>query len=80
LVLVAVVVRIPRAIVSNAFRMGSRSPIQISERRTVSVAKCLENILAYPFMFIMLISILGVFKINVSGLLAGAGVLGLAVG
>ncbi|HEK9100840.1 mechanosensitive ion channel family protein [Bacillus pfraonensis] len=75
-----IVVRIARAIVRNAFRMGSRSPIQISERRTVTVAKLLENIVAYVVMFIMLIAILGVFNINASGLLAGAGVIGLAVG
>lgn len=72
--------RIARAVVRNAFRMGSRSPIQISERRTVTVAKLLENIVAYVVMFIMLIAILGVFNINASGLLAGAGVIGLAVG
>lgn len=72
--------RIARAVVRNAFRMGSRSPIQISERRTVTVAKLLENIVAYVVMFIMLIAILGVFDINASGLLAGAGVIGLAVG
>ena len=70
----AIVVRIARAVVRNAFRMGSRSPIQISERRTVTVAKLLENIVAYVVMFIMLIAILGVFDINASGLLAGAGV------
>ncbi|MGH0940369.1 mechanosensitive ion channel family protein [Bacillus mycoides] len=80
LILGAIVVRVARAIVRNAFRMGSRSPIQISERRTVTVAKLLENIVAYVVMFIMLIAILGVFDINASGLLAGAGVIGLAVG
>lgn len=80
LILGAIVVRVARAIVRNAFRMGSRSPIQISERRTVTVAKLLENIVAYVVMFIMLIAILGVFEINASGLLAGAGVIGLAVG
>ena len=69
----AVVVRIARAVVRNAFRMGSRSPIQISERRTVTVAKLLENIVAYVVMFIMLIAILGVFDINASGLLAVLG-------
>ncbi|EOO14940.1 MULTISPECIES: mechanosensitive ion channel family protein [Bacillus] len=80
LILGAIIVRVARAIVRNAFRMGSRSPIQISERRTVTVAKLLENIVAYVVMFIMLIAILGVFNINASGLLAGAGVIGLAVG
>ncbi|AWC34802.1 mechanosensitive ion channel family protein [Bacillus cytotoxicus] len=80
LVLGAIVVRIARAIVRNAFRMGSRSPIQISERRTMTVAKLLENIVAYVVIFIMLIAILGIFGINASGLLAGAGVIGLAVG
>lgn len=80
LVLGAIVVRLARAIVRKAFHMGSRSPIQISERRTVTVAKLLENIVAYVVMFVMLIAILGVFDINASGLLAGAGVIGLAVG
>ncbi len=80
LVLGAIVVRIARAIVRNAFRMGDRSPIQISERRTMTVAKLLENIVAYVVIFIMLIAILGIFGINASGLLAGAGVIGLAVG
>ncbi|MEH7457245.1 mechanosensitive ion channel protein MscS [Bacillus pseudomycoides] len=80
LVLGVIVVRLARAIVRKAFHMGSRSPIQISERRTVTVAKLLENIVAYVVMFIMLIAILGVFDINASGLLAGAGVIGLAVG
>ncbi|MFJ8528929.1 mechanosensitive ion channel family protein [Bacillus sp. NPDC094106] len=80
LVLGVIVVRLARAIVRKAFHMGSRSPIQISERRTVTVAKLLENIVAYVVMFVMLIAILGVFDINASGLLAGAGVIGLAVG
>ena len=53
---------------------GKSFSIQISERRTVTVAKLLENIVAYVVMFIMLIAILGVFNINASGLLAGAGV------
>lgn len=73
LILGAIIVRVARAIVRNAFRMGSRSPIQISERRTVTVAKLLENIVAYVVMFIMLIAILGVFNINASGLLAASG-------
>ncbi|PFD98987.1 mechanosensitive ion channel family protein [Bacillus cereus] len=80
LVLGAIVVRLARAIVRKAFHMGSRSPIQISERRTVTVAKLLENIVAYVVIFIMLIAILGVFGINAAGLLAGAGVIGLAIG
>ncbi|MDZ5606615.1 mechanosensitive ion channel family protein [Bacillus pseudomycoides] len=80
LVLGTIVVRIARAIVRNAFRMGNRSPIQISERRTLTIAKLLENIVAYVVIFIMLIAILGVFHINVAGLLAGAGVVGLAIG
>ncbi|MDM5191098.1 mechanosensitive ion channel family protein [Bacillus sp. DX4.1] len=80
LVLGAIVVKIARAIVRKAFHMGSRSPIQISERRTLTVAKLLENIVAYVAVFIMLVAILDVFGIKTSGLLAGAGVIGLAVG
>lgn len=42
--------------------------------------KLFENIVVYVVMFIMLIVILGVFDINVLGLLVGVGVIGLVVG
>ncbi|PEA56561.1 mechanosensitive ion channel protein MscS [Bacillus pseudomycoides] len=76
----SVVIRIGRVIIRNAFKMKAKSPIQISERRTMTVAKLLENILTYVIFFIVIIAILGVFGIDTKGLLAGAGVVGLAVG
>ncbi|MEI4804122.1 mechanosensitive ion channel family protein [Bacillus sp. NPDC077411] len=76
----SVVIRVGRVIIRNAFKMKAKSPIQISERRTMTVAKLLENILTYVIFFIVIIAILGVFGIDTKGLLAGAGVVGLAVG
>lgn len=75
-----IVTRLARAVVRKAFHVSNRSPLQISERRTITVAKLLENIIAYVVMFITIVAILGVFNIDTAGLLAGAGVVGLAVG
>jgi small-conductance mechanosensitive channel len=76
----SVVVRVGKAIVRNAFRINTKSPLQISERRTATVAKLLENVITYVVFFVMIIMILGVLGIETKGLLAGAGVVGLAVG
>lgn len=75
-----VAIRIAKAAVRKAFHIQTRSPIQISERRTLTIAKLLENVVTYVGIFIIAIAILSAFNINVAGLLAGAGVVGLAVG
>ncbi|MFX3622555.1 MAG: mechanosensitive ion channel family protein [Ectobacillus sp.] len=76
----SIVVRVGRAIVRNAFKINTKSPLQISERRTNTVSKLLENIITYVVVFVVIIMILGVLGIETKGLLAGAGVIGLAVG
>ncbi|MDG4657561.1 mechanosensitive ion channel family protein [Ectobacillus antri] len=76
----SVVIRVGRAIIHNAFRINSKSPLQISERRTNTVAKLLQNVITYVVFFLAVIMILGVLGIETKGLLAGAGVIGLAVG
>ncbi|MFD3450309.1 mechanosensitive ion channel family protein [Microbacteriaceae bacterium 4G12] len=80
IIIASVVIRLGKAIIHNAFKINTKSPIQLSERRTVTVAKLLQNVLTYVVVFIVIIMILGVLGLETKGLLAGAGVVGLAVG
>ncbi|MFS0821173.1 mechanosensitive ion channel family protein [Bacillus sp. 1P02SD] len=52
----------------------------ISIGRTHTLQKLMENILSYGLIFILVASIFGIFEIPVASLIAGAGIVGLAVG
>ncbi len=53
---------------------------RLSEARAKTLEKLLKNIYGYVLIFILVITILAIFNIPVTPLLAGAGVIGLAVG
>ncbi|GAA0494435.1 small-conductance mechanosensitive channel protein MscT [Salinibacillus aidingensis] len=53
---------------------------RLSEARAKTLEKLLKNIYGYVLIFILVITILGIFNIPVTPMLAGAGVIGLAVG
>ncbi|WP_107981744.1 mechanosensitive ion channel family protein, partial [Heyndrickxia sporothermodurans] len=80
LVVASIVIRIGRATIRNVFKVRAKSPIRVSERRENTLLKLLENVLTYLIYFIALITILSSLNIDVKGLLAGAGIVGLAVG
>ncbi|GIN86730.1 mechanosensitive ion channel protein MscS [Heyndrickxia sporothermodurans] len=80
MVVTSIVIKIGRATIRNIFKVRAKSPIRVSERRENTLLKLLENVLTYLIYFIALISILSTFDIDVKGLLAGAGIVGLAVG
>lgn len=73
-------VRFGRMAIHNIFKIRNRSPLRTSERREETLEKLLENILSYVVYFIAIITILSLFGINVQAILAGAGIVGLAVG
>ncbi|WP_203248279.1 mechanosensitive ion channel family protein [Sporosarcina beigongshangi] len=79
-ILSVVVIKIGKMIIRRAFQVKLKSPLRRSERREETLLKLLENTLTYVIYFSAILAILGEFKIDVKGLLAGAGVLGLAVG
>ena len=54
--------------------------IRVSERREATLMKLLQNVLTYVIYFIAILMILSTLTINVSAILAGAGIVGLAVG
>ncbi|MFE8704086.1 mechanosensitive ion channel family protein [Cytobacillus sp. FJAT-54145] len=80
LVLTGILIRIGRLAIHNIFKMRTRSPLRISERREATLMKLLENILTYVVYFIAILTILSTLTIDVGALLAGAGIVGLAVG
>lgn len=81
IVLVAVVVvAIGKGIIRRVFTMKIKSKLRPTERREKTLRKLLENALAYIVYFAAIIAVISEFGIDITGLLAGAGVLGLAVG
>ncbi|MBS4175203.1 mechanosensitive ion channel family protein [Bacillus sp. FJAT-49736] len=79
-VVASIVIKVGKAAIRNIFKVRSKSLLRISERRENTLLKLLENILTYVVYFVALITILSLLSIDVKGLLAGAGIVGLAVG
>ena len=78
--LAVVVVKIGKGIIRRAFTLKIKTRLRPSERREKTLMKLLENALAYIVYFSAIIAVLSAVGIEITGLLAGAGVLGLAVG
>lgn len=79
-ILSGIVIRIGRAAIRNVFKVRHKSPLRTSERRENTLMKLLENILTYVISFMAFLMVLSTLTIDVKALLAGAGIVGLAVG
>lgn len=75
-----ILIRIGKAAIHNIFKIRNLSPLRTNARREETLSKLLDNILSYVVYFIAFMTILSVFNIDVKALLAGAGIVGLAVG
>ena len=80
LLVTAIAVKFGKRIIEKVFLVKERSPLGYSERRQNTLLKLLQNVLTYVIYFSAIIAILTTFGIKVAGLLAGAGIVGLAVG
>lgn len=80
LVLSKIIIQIGNKMLRKVFLMRAKSPLRTNERREATLLKLLENVITYVVYFISAMMILEFFGIPVQGLLAGAGILGLAVG
>lgn len=80
LILTGIVIRVGKVMIHNIFKVRIKAPIRTSERRENTLMKLLENILTYVVSFMAFLMILSTMNIDVKGLLAGAGIVGLAVG
>jgi len=75
-----IVIKIAKVVVSKILKVKTHASLRISERREATLVKLLENAVTYVVYFIAFTMILSVIGIDVKGLLAGAGIVGLAVG
>ncbi|OAH54264.1 MULTISPECIES: mechanosensitive ion channel family protein [Bacillaceae] len=75
-----VIVKVGKLAIRNFFVIRSKAPLTFSERRENTLLKLIENVLAYVVYFIALVNVLAILSFDVKGLIAGAGVLGLAIG
>ena len=80
LIISMIVIRIAKVAVNNILKVRTHTSIRISERREATLVKLLENAITYVVYFIAFMMILSAINIDVKGLLAGAGIVGLAVG
>lgn len=73
-------VAIGKKVIKNVFTLRMRSPLSYSERRQTTILKLLQSVLSYIVYFSAIMAILSVLNIQIAGLLAGAGIAGLAIG
>ncbi|MEN1966543.1 mechanosensitive ion channel family protein [Lentibacillus sp. N15] len=76
-----IIVRVGKKVIGRLFINKQRGPLRISARREATLKKLIQNMLAYTVYFAAIVMILdNAFGFNVGALLAGAGVVGLAIG
>ncbi|MFC0525964.1 mechanosensitive ion channel family protein [Pontibacillus salicampi] len=80
LFLSVLVIRVGKKVIQNMFNRRKRGPFQITARRENTLIKLLENTLTYAVYFGAAIMVLQNVGIDVSAMLAGAGIAGLAIG
>lgn len=78
--LAGIVVKVGKIVIRKVFEVRMKAPLRYTERRQNTLLKLLQNGLAYVVYFAAILAVLSALDINVTGLLAGAGVLGLAIG
>jgi moderate conductance mechanosensitive channel len=80
LIITNILIRIGKLMIHNIFKIRNLSPLNTSDRREETLSRLLDNVLSYVVYFIAFMMILSVLGIDVKALIAGAGVVGLAVG
>lgn len=75
-----IVIKIANKALEHMLVEREKSPLKFDTRRTKTIGKLMGNIVKYVVNFIMILMILNQFGIRLEPLLAGAGVVGLAVG
>ncbi|MRG85572.1 mechanosensitive ion channel family protein [Salinibacillus xinjiangensis] len=67
-----------KLITSTVMKMTEKQ--RLSENRAKTLEKLLINVYSYAILFVLIITLLSIFHIPIAPLLAGAGVVGLAIG
>jgi moderate conductance mechanosensitive channel len=71
---------IVKAAIANVFKVRLKSPLRLSERRENTLFRLLDNVASYVIYFVAILTILTEFGVDIKAILAGAGVVGLAIG
>lgn len=74
------VIFIGKKIITRILTLRVKIPLNQNERRQQTIIKLLHSTLSYLVYFSAMIAILSAVEINIGGLLAGAGIAGLAIG
>ena len=74
------IVKIAKKMIAKIFLLRAKSRLRSSERRDETMKRLLQNVAAYIIYFIAILMALDTVDVNVKGLIAGAGIVGLAVG
>lgn len=80
IVLGYIVIKIANRIIENFFKIKSKSHVKGSAKRNQTLISVLENTVSIFIWFVVVMMILQTFNVPVATLLAGAGVVGLAIG
>jgi len=80
LLLAVITVNVVKKVVDRTLKKRQKGRIKISERRMNTVTRLIKNVVSYVVYFIAIVMILGVFGVQLGPIIAGAGVLGLAIG
>jgi small-conductance mechanosensitive channel len=75
-----IVIKIADRVIANFFKFKSKSHLKGNEKRNQTLISVLQNTVNIVIWFIVVVMILQTFEVPVATLLAGAGVVGLAVG
>jgi small-conductance mechanosensitive channel len=74
------IIRITDKMIEHMLHAKYRGPIKFDPRRANTIGRLIHNLISYTVNFISVLLILGELGVNLGPLLAGAGVLGLAIG
>lgn len=72
--------KISKKAIEHMMQEREKSPIKFDPRRTKTIGHLVSNIITYTVNFLMILLIVNQLGFNLAPLLAGAGVLGLAIG
>lgn len=78
-----ILVKLGNHMIKKAFDLRIHAPAKMTqqrERRYETILKLLQSVITYVVYFTAILAILSVMQVKVAGLLAGAGIVGLAVG
>ncbi|MDO3681621.1 mechanosensitive ion channel family protein [Paenibacillus ehimensis] len=75
-----VIIKVAEKALQHMIMARDKGPIKFDARRSKTIGKLVGNIITYVVNFIMILMILSQFQVNLGPVLAGAGVVGLAIG